>query len=636
LNGDGFPDLVMSADMYGEYVMLSNGDGTFRPMGAILPPTPPNGVGFAVVGDFNGDGIPDIAGTWAYSDTIHVFLGKGDGTFTPVAGPTYPTFWSPGGMAGADFNHDGKLDLVVTNLNANPTDITVLTGEGDGTFDSSPGNTAFPQTGSIITGNFDNDGRPDLAIATSGALTVLLTQPTQAATATANGVSPNGPGPHLVDASYPGDLNFNGSVSGTTSLDGQVATPVITPASGTYTSTQQVTVTDSTPGATVNYSTDGFNWQVYKGPITLNTDGYYFFSAYAIETGYLPSNSSSTNYLLQLPPAPPPSFSLAGGTYHSSQTLSLTDAAAGAAIYYTYTPSGATPTTSSVVYTGPITVNSTGIVEAVAIAPGYSVSRVSSKAYVYAPEPAAPAPAFSLAGGTYHTPQVLALVDSAPGATIYYTTNGTTPTTTSKVYTGPITIAATELVKAAAIAPGFTLSAPSAKSYVYDPYPPAAAPSFNLAGGTYSTPQALVLTDATPGATIYYTTNGTAPTTGSMRYTGPITIAATELVEATAIAAAYNLSPISSKSYTYSPLPLAAAPYFSLPGGHYATPQTLTLTDATPGAVIYYTTNGTTPSTASAKYTGPITVSTSETIEAIAVASGYNNSNVSAKSYTIP
>ena len=177
---------------------------------------------------------------------------------------------------------------------------------------------------------------------------------------------------------------------------------------------------------------------------------------------------------------------------------------------------------------------------------------------------------------------------------------------------------------------------PPAKAYVYSAFPPAAAPSFSLAGGTYNTPQMLTLTDATPGATIHYTTNGTTPTATSTLYAGPITIAATETVQAVAIATGYSLSAVSSKAYTYTPLPLAAAPYFSLAGGHYTTPQVLTLTDATPGATIYYTTNGTTPTTSSTKYTGPITISTSETVIAIAAAPGYTNSNPASKAYTIP
>src|SRR5206468_2116428 len=116
---------------------------------------------------------------------------------------------------------------------------------------------------------------------------------------------------------------------------------------------------------------------------------------------------------------------------HSPQTLTLTDVTPGAAIYYTYTASGTTPTTGSTLYTGPITINSSGIVEAIATAAGFAQSKISSKAYTYSLQSPAMAPAFSLAGGTYNSPQSLTLTDATPGATIYYTTNGTSPTTSS-------------------------------------------------------------------------------------------------------------------------------------------------------------------------------------------------------------
>ncbi len=245
-----------------------------------------------------------------------------------------------------------------------------------------------------------------------------------------------------------------------------------------------------------------------------------------------------------------PYFNLAGGTYHSPQSLILTDPTPGATIYYTYTASGATPTTASTVYAGPITINTSGTVEAIATAPGFSQSHISSKAYVYsALSPAAP-PFFSLAGGTYNTPHNLTLTDSTPSSTIYYTTNGSAPTTSSTVYSAPITIAATETVKAAAIAPGFSLGPASSKSYVYTPLPVAASPFFSLAGGHYTTPQTLKLTDSTPGATIYYTTNGTNPTTASTPYTAPITISASETVKAIAAAPGYANSNPSAKAYT--------------------------------------------------------------------------------------
>jgi polygalacturonase len=86
---------------------------------------------------------------------------------------------------------------------------------------------------------------------------------------------------------------------------------------------------------------------------------------------------------------------------------------------------------------------------------------------------------------------------------------------------------------------------------------------------------------------------------------------------------------------TGSSLPPAAAPTFSLASGTYSSPQTVTLSDSTPGAVIYYTTDGTSPSVQSPKYTAPLQVGTSVTIEAMAAANGYTNSPVTAATYTI-
>jgi hypothetical protein len=92
------------------------------------------------------------------------------------------------------------------------------------------------------------------------------------------------------------------------------------------------------------------------------------------------------------------------------------------------------------------------------------------------------------------------------------------------------------------------------------PTPTAATPSFSVATGTYAAAQTVTINDATAGATIYYTTNGTAPTTSSTQYTAPVTVSSTETLMAAAIAPGYLLSAVASASYTITPPPPPPAP----------------------------------------------------------------------------
>ena len=128
-------------------------------------------------------------------------------------------------------------------------------------------------------------------------------------------------------------------------------------------------------------------------------------------------------------------------------------------------------------------------------------------------------PTFSPVAGTYTSAQSVSISDATSGATIYYTTNGTTPTTSSTQYTGPITVNSTETLQAIAVATGDTNSAVS--SAIYTITPVVATPTFSPAAGSYTSAQSVSISDATSGATIYYTTNGTTPTTSSTQYTVP-------------------------------------------------------------------------------------------------------------------
>jgi len=234
--------------------------------------------------------------------------------------------------------------------------------------------------------------------------------------------------------------------------------------------------------------------------------------------------------------------------------------------------------------------------------------------------PATSAPEFIPAPGTYLDEQTVTVSDATRGAIVYYTTDGSVPTASFAAYTGPITVKSTGTLRAIAIAPKYSLSGVATGSYTISPVP--ATPAFSVASGTYISTQTVSISDATDGVSIYYTLNGTTPTAESTIYTGPVLIKSSGTLEAIAVAKGGTPSKVASASYTLN----AAAPEISPPGGRYPGLVTVTMSSASPNATIFYTTNGSTPTAESARYTGPIVLHSSETVTAIAAETGFTAS----------
>ncbi|MFZ0392986.1 MAG: chitobiase/beta-hexosaminidase C-terminal domain-containing protein, partial [Terracidiphilus sp.] len=166
---------------------------------------------------------------------------------------------------------------------------------------------------------------------------------------------------------------------------------------------------------------------------------------------------------------------------------------------------------------------------------------------------------------------------------------------------------------------------------------PTPAPTFSPAPGTYGSVQTVTISDANPAATIYYTSDGTTPTTSSTPYADPITVSSTETIEAMAASSGHGNSLVVTATFALN-LPggtPAPAPQFSPAGGSYSAAQPVTITDSAPGAMIYYTLDGSAPTDASTLYTAPVTVSVSAVLQAVAIAPDYTPSNIAAASYQI-
>ena len=231
-NGDGAPDLAIdNFDANNVTILLGNGNGTFTeatnsPISVGSFPTS------VAMGDFNGDGKADLAiansnYTTGLKGSVTVLLGNGNGTFTQAANSPITAGEDSQSVIVGDFNGDGKADLAV--VNNSDDNVTILLGVGDGTFTPATNSPVrvgdFPK--SAVTGDFNADGISDLAVVNSGVGTtsVLLSQLTQTATATETAISPVGTGTHQVEASYSGNSSFAPSTSSTIGLTAQQVNP---------------------------------------------------------------------------------------------------------------------------------------------------------------------------------------------------------------------------------------------------------------------------------------------------------------------------------------------------------------------------------------------------------------------------
>lgn len=183
---------------------------------------------------------------------------------------------------------------------------------------------------------------------------------------------------------------------------------------------------------------------------------------------------------------------------------------------------------------------------------GYVPSSVVTATFTGGGTPTTAAVVFAPASENFTTSVSVALSSSTPSSTIKYClTGGCTPSTT---YSSPLSISSTTTVTAFATASGFLQSPNSSATYTLVAPGAAATPVFSPAGPlTFTNPISVTIATTTPGATIYYTTDGSTPTTSSTVYgTPPIMVSSTQTLNAIATASGFTTSPVGSATYTFS------------------------------------------------------------------------------------
>ena len=175
LNGDAKPDLAVANRWSDDIsVLLGNGDGSFQ---SAMNYSAGDYPFFVAIGDLNGDAKPDLAaanyGKYPnYDFSVSVLLGNGDGSFQSAM--NYGAGSEPSSLAIGDLNGDAKPDLVVANEGSD--DVSVLLGNGDGSFQSAMNHSAGDYPSSVAIGDLNGDAKPDLAVANRGSddVSVLL------------------------------------------------------------------------------------------------------------------------------------------------------------------------------------------------------------------------------------------------------------------------------------------------------------------------------------------------------------------------------------------------------------------------------------------------------------------------------
>lgn len=340
------------------------------------------------------------------------------------------------------------------------------------------------------------------------------------------------------------------------------------------------------------------------------------------------STLSATFTVAGIYPANPTISPATETKFVGSQEVTLSCGTVGATIYYTL--DGSEPTMESLVYSGPFSVTETTTVIARAFFENGDASLETVTATYILNKVATPeiSPA---TGSTFTDSQTVTISCSTEGAAIYYTTDGTDPTSESTAYRR-FRISGRTVVKAIAYFDGQEPSDVAVAEYAFGR---CADPKIASAGGenfahSDNRVSITVMGKAAEDQVLRYTTDGSDPTAESPVYEGPFTISESMVVKAKVFSDLFFDSNIVTANLTRV-WENVATPVITMPDSFAGAKVKVSIACATPGAVVRYTTNGNDPNSHSTKYTGPFAVSEGCTVKAYAVLSDYLNSEIASK-----
>ena len=513
--------LGIAADQTGNLYVVDQGNDTIRKL------TPAGS-------DWIVTTIGGLAGNWGSSDGVN----------------TDARFYYPAGIA-----VDGSGNVFVTDL-------------GNGTVRMGQPTLAYPVEMPIITpagGAITNLVNVSLTCNTSGSSILFTTDGSDPLT------NPNGTaiwyeGSFQIVTSTTvravGVVNFYPPSPTATAnfnvINTPAAAPDISPLGGTFSNTVSVTLSCTTPGSTIKYTTDGSDPQTsytagtYYSPIMLTTSATVIAVGQA--AGYTPSGLATASFSWVSSPVATPSISPASGTYTNPVGIYLSCATLGAQIKYTI--DGTDPTTSGTAsyYYGGFYLFNSATVSAVGLAAGYTPSSVAATSFTVVNTPAAQPTFFTSPVGDVFTNAVWVYVNcSTYGRIITITTDGSLPTTNSPQFNGWFQLTNSATIQAVGFAPGYTPSPVAVTNLTVVAVATAEVPIISPASGFSINSVQVTLTSVTAGATIFYTTDGSSPSTNSPVYSGPFILTAPTTVQAMSSVSGEVMSPVASTFFDVKP-----------------------------------------------------------------------------------
>ncbi|HKP95541.1 MAG TPA: chitobiase/beta-hexosaminidase C-terminal domain-containing protein, partial [Fibrobacteria bacterium] len=437
------------------------------------------------------------------------------------------------------------------------------------------------------------------------------------------------------DLANPSTYAFSDSAK-LTVQEPKLSKPTARPPGTSFYPNFKVTLANDTPGAGIYYTTNGSDPVQTSTPFnagdTIRFEATTTLKARAYKDKFRPSDIMTETYTYTpVGKTPKPTIRPLNPTFKN--TLSCSLSAPGATVYYTL--DGTSPLTGTPKTATPFTINATTTIIAVAKAPNLDYSDTLKMTYRLEVNPSKVLPPKIFPTGDKFSSQASITLSSPADTTadLWYTLDGSSPDTSStrKRYEGKaITITRTTTVRVIAMRTGFLNSDIVTETYTLIPGPITASPPPKVFDSVVT-----VTLSAPAGAEIRYILDGTPTVDSPLFPAAGLILRTTSTISAIAIA-----DGVASAVYTFG---------YTLNGGQLATPATATtnnqttfkdtlliwLTPPTAGADMYFTRDGSLPGTGSEKYTKPIFIDTTTTIQVIAVKKGFENSKLLVATYTL-